>query len=58
MVLFSVRLPRALLALIVGIGLTLSGTVFQGLFRNPLVSPDILGVSSGASFSAACAILF
>lgn len=57
-VLLSVRLPRALLALIVGIGLTLSGTVFQGLFKNPLVSPDILGVSSGASFGAACAILF
>lgn len=57
-VLWSVRLPRALLSLIVGISLTLSGTVFQGLFKNPLVSPDILGVSSGASFGAACAILF
>ncbi len=58
MVLWSVRLPRAIMALLVGVALTLSGTVFQGLFRNPLVSPDILGVSSGASFGAGIAILF
>lgn len=57
-VLWNVRLPRTLMSIIVGIALTLSGTVFQSLFKNPLVSPDILGVSSGASFGAALAILF
>lgn len=57
-VLLSVRLPRSLLSLIVGTSLALSGTVFQGVFKNPLVSPDILGISSGASFGAAIAIIF
>lgn len=57
-VLWVTRLPRAIMAVLVGVGLTLAGTVFQGLFRNPLVSPDILGVSYGASFGAAAAILF
>lgn len=57
-VFWSVRLPRAIMALFVGAALSISGTVFQGLFRNPLVSPDILGVSSGASFGAGLAIIF
>lgn len=56
-VFWSVRLPRLLMALFVGSALAVSGTVFQGLFRNPLVSPDILGVSAGASFGAGMAIL-
>lgn len=56
-VLWSVRLPRALMAAMAGIVLSVSGAVFQGIFRNPLVSPDILGVSSGASFGAAMAII-
>ena len=56
-VFWSVRLPRLVMALLVGAALAVSGTVFQGLFRNPLVSPDILGVSAGASFGAGMAIL-
>jgi iron complex transport system permease protein len=58
MVLFSVRLPRVMVAVVVGAALAVSGAVFQGLFRNPLVSPSILGVSSGASFGAMLAIFF
>ncbi len=57
-VFWSVRLPRALMGLWVGAMLGISGTVFQGLFKNPLVSPDILGVSAGASFGAGLAIVF
>lgn len=54
----NVRLPRALAAAIVGAALASSGAAFQGVFRNPLVSPGILGVSSGAGFGAALAIVF
>jgi iron complex transport system permease protein len=56
-VVIQVRLPRILAAMIVGAALSLAGGSFQGLFRNPLVSPDILGVSAGAGFGAALAIL-
>ena len=56
-VFWSIRLPRVLMTCIVGAVLSIAGTVFQGLFRNPLVSPDILGVSSGAGFGAGLAIL-
>jgi iron complex transport system permease protein len=56
-VFWSIRLPRVLMAAAVGAALAIAGTVFQGLFRNPLVSPDILGVSSGAGFGAGLAIL-
>ena len=57
-VLFEVRLPRLLAGILVGAGLSISGAAFQGLFRNPLVSPHILGVSAGAGLGAALAILF
>lgn len=53
----EVRLPRIIVGLAVGAGLAVSGAVFQGLFRNPVVSPNILGATSGASFGAAAAIL-
>jgi iron complex transport system permease protein len=53
----QIRLPRILAAMLVGASLALAGASFQGLFRNPLVSPDILGVSAGAGFGAAVAIL-
>ncbi len=53
----QVRLPRILLAVLVGMSLAISGSSFQGLFRNPLVSSQILGVSSGASFGAALGIM-
>lgn len=55
--LVRVRLPRSILAMVVGAALSLSGAVYQGLFKNPVVSPDLLGASSGASFGAALAIL-
>ncbi|NTV43557.1 MAG: iron ABC transporter permease, partial [Syntrophobacteraceae bacterium] len=57
-VIFDVRVPRLLAGLLVGAGLSVAGASFQGLFRNPLVSPHILGVSAGAGFGAAVAILF
>jgi iron complex transport system permease protein len=57
-ILFDVRLPRLLAGMLVGAGLSVSGAAFQGLFRNPLVSPHILGVSAGAGLGAALAILF
>lgn len=56
-VLFNIRLPRILAALLVGAALSTAGVSFQGIFRNPLVSPDILGVGAGASFGACLAIL-
>ncbi|MDR7666705.1 iron ABC transporter permease [Methanosarcina sp. Z-7115] len=56
-VLFNVRLPRILAALLVGAALSTAGVSFQGIFRNPLVSPDILGVGAGAGFGACLAIL-
>jgi len=56
-IIFQVRLPRIIAALLVGASLSMAGAAYQGLFKNPLVSPDILGVSSGAGFGAACAIL-
>lgn len=57
-VVMDVRLPRILAAMLVGAGLALSGACYQGVFRNPLVSPFLLGVSAGAGFGAALAILF
>jgi iron complex transport system permease protein len=57
-VLFDVRIPRLLAGILVGAGLSVSGASFQGLFRNPLVSPHILGVSAGAGLGGALAILF
>jgi iron complex transport system permease protein len=56
-VLFNIRLPRILAALLVGAALSTAGVSFQGIFRNPLVSPDILGVGAGAGFGACLAIL-
>lgn len=56
-VVLSIRLPRIILVMLVGAGLAVAGAAFQGLFGNPLVSPDILGVSAGAGFGAALAIM-
>lgn len=55
-VLFSVRLPRIAAALVLGASLAAAGAVYQQIFRNPLVSPDILGVSSGAGLGAVLGI--
>lgn len=55
--LFNVRMPRILLGILVGAALPTAGVCYQGIFRNPMVSPDLLGASSGAAFGAALAIL-
>lgn len=56
-VIMQIRLPRLVAALLIGAALSVAGAVYQGLFRNPLVSPDVLGASSGAGFGASLAIL-
>ena len=53
----DIRLPRVLIAMLVGCSLSAAGATFQGVFRNPMASPDILGASNGAAFGAALAIL-
>ncbi|SFA97818.1 iron complex transport system permease protein [Acetitomaculum ruminis DSM 5522] len=55
-VFFNIRLPRILCAGIIGAGLSVSGASYQGIFRNPCVSPDILGASAGAGFGAVLAL--
>lgn len=55
-VLLSIRVPRVLAAVLVGAALAAAGAAYQGLFRNPLVSPDILGVSTGAGLGAVLGI--
>ena len=57
LIFFNVRLPRVVLAMLVGCCLSAAGAAYQGTFQNPLVSPDILGASQGAAFGAAVAIL-
>ncbi|WP_341548421.1 FecCD family ABC transporter permease [Desulfitobacterium sp. THU1] len=57
-IIFDIRIPRILGAILIGFALSVSGAAFQGTFRNPLVSPDILGVSAGAGFGATLAILY
>jgi len=57
-ILFDIRLPRILIAFLVGGALSVSGSGLQAIFRNPLVSPYILGLSSGAAFGAALALAF
>ncbi len=56
-VLLSIRLPRIIAAIAVGGALSIAGASYQGMFRNPMVSPDILGVTAGAGLGAATAIL-
>ena len=56
-IVFEIRLPRILGAVVVGACLAISGAAFQSIFKNPLVSSDLLGVSNGAGFGAALAIL-
>lgn len=56
-VVIQIRLPRVALAALVGAALSIAGASFQGIFGNPLASPDALGVSSGAGFGAALALL-
>lgn len=56
-VVWSIRFPRVLLGICVGAGLAMSGVALQGLFRNPLADPGLIGVSSGAAFGAAAVIV-
>ena len=57
-ILFTIRMPRVMLAAIVGASLAISGACLQGLFRNPLADPGLIGVSAGAALGAAFAIVF
>ena len=57
-VVFEVRLPRVILAMMVGCSLSVSGAVYQCVFKNPMASPNILGTSSGAGLGTALAIIF
>ena len=56
-VLFKIRFPRVLVVMLVGAALAVSGASYQGMFKNPLVSPDLLGSSAGASLGACLALL-
>ena len=56
-VVLNIRLPRILAGIIIGAGLSVAGTSYQGMFRNPMVSPDVLGASAGAGFGAALSLL-
>jgi iron complex transport system permease protein len=56
-ILFNVRLPRILLACLIGCSLAAAGASYQGIFQNPMAAPDILGATSGAAFGAALAII-
>jgi iron complex transport system permease protein len=56
-ILFNVRLPRIMLACLIGCCLSAAGASYQGIFRNPMAAPDILGATSGAAFGAALAII-
>ncbi len=56
-VLFMIRIPRVLAGIMVGAGLSVAGAVYQGIFGNPLVSPDVLGASNGAALGACAAII-
>lgn len=57
-IVWNLRLPRVLLAAMVGVGLASAGAAFQGLFKNPLADPYILGISSGAALGAAFALVY
>lgn len=57
-VVFNVRMPRVFMGAVIGGGLAVAGAAYQGIFQNPMVSPDILGASSGAAFGAALGLFF
>jgi iron complex transport system permease protein len=57
-ILLNIRLPRIISAIAIGGALSIAGAAYQGMFRNPMVSPDILGVTSGAGLGASAAILY
>lgn len=57
-VVFQIRLPRVFMAAMIGGGLSCAGAAYQGIFKNPMVSPDVLGASSGAGLGAALGLFF
>lgn len=57
-VFYNLRLPRSIMVILGGMGLGMAGSVFQTIFKNPLASPDIIGVTSGANVGAAISIVF
>lgn len=58
MIFWNIRIPRIILSIMIGSGISTAGAVFQALFRNPLAAPDILGVTAGSCFGAAFVIMF
>mgnify|MGYP000967024125 CR=1 FL=1 len=58
LVFFQLRLPRTIMVVLGGLGLGMAGSIYQMIFKNPLATPDIMGVSSGANLGAAIAIIF
>ena len=56
-IVMNIRMPRTIMALLVGGGLSVAGCAYQGMFQNPLVSPDVLGTSAGAAFGAVLGIM-
>lgn len=56
-VLYNIRMPRVVAAVLIGAGLSCAGATYQGLFQNPMCSPDLLGATAGAGFGAALSIL-
>lgn len=56
-IIWNIRIPRVLAAILIGAGISTSGALFQGLFKNPMVSPDMLGATQGSAFGAALGIL-
>lgn len=58
MIIMKLRLPRILIAVLVGASLAVAGAILQGMIRNPLASPDIVGISEGASLGAVCFFFF
>lgn len=57
-ILFKIRFPRIIMAVVIGSGISVAGATYQALFQNPMVSQDILGASQGAAFGAAIALFF
>jgi iron complex transport system permease protein len=58
LIFWNIRLPRIVMSVAIGCGISITGAVFQALFHNPLAAPDILGVTAGSCFGAAMAIMF
>ncbi|WP_265457234.1 FecCD family ABC transporter permease [Enterococcus sp. HY326] len=57
-ILFNIRFPRIVMAVVIGAGISVAGATYQALFQNPMISQDILGASQGAAFGAAIALFF